>query len=50
MGLFDKLFGDNEKEKNSFLGALKDAAEKLKSEAEKAGIDFNAKPEKPGAS
>ena len=40
MGLFDKLFGDNKDDKNSFLGALKDAAEKLKSEAEKAGIDL----------
>ena len=44
MGLFDKLFGGKEDEKNSFLDALKDAAEKLKGEAEKAGIDLNAKP------
>ena len=47
MGLFDKLFGDNKDDKNSFLDAIKDAAEKLKSEAEKAGFDLNAKPEKP---
>ena len=38
MGLFDKLFGGKEEDKNSFLDALKDAAEKLKNEAEKAGI------------
>ena len=30
MGLFDKLFGGKEEDKNSFLDALKDAAEKLK--------------------
>ena len=47
MGLFDKIFGDNKDDKNSFLNAIKDAAEKLKSEAEKAGLDLNAKPEKP---
>ena len=47
MGLFDKLFGDNKDDKNSFLDAIKDEAEKLKSEAEKAGFDLNAKPEKP---
>ena len=40
MGLFDKLFGDNKEDKNSFFGALKEAADKLKSEAEKAGIDL----------
>ncbi len=48
MGLFDKLFGDNKDDKNSFISALKDAADKLKSEAEKVGIDLSAKPEKPG--
>ncbi len=47
MGLFDKLFGDNKDDKNSFISALKDAADKLKSEAEKVGIDLSAKPEKP---
>ena len=40
MGLFDKLFGGKEEDKNSFLDALKDAAEKLKNEAEKAGINL----------
>ena len=40
MGLFSKLFGGNEEDKNSFLGALKEAADKLKNEAEKAGIDL----------
>ena len=30
MGLFDKLFGGKEEDKNSFLDALKDAAEKIK--------------------
>ena len=44
MGLFDKLFGGKEEDKNSFLDALKDAAEKIKNEAEKAGFDFDGKP------
>jgi len=44
MGLFDKLFGGKEEDKNSFLDALKDAAEKIKAGAEKAGIDLDGKP------
>lgn len=53
MGLFDKLFGGKEDDKNTFINAIKDAAEKLKNEAEKAGLDLNQKPQnetKPSAS